>query len=263
PLYKVKKGKFESYFQNDDELNQWILSQAVDNVFVKDKKGHEIDKKKLREIINLIFQIDSILKKLEVKSLTLNDYLNFEKSGKIPVYRVEISPGNYRYFYSEKEWLDYENEFIEKRKEELKKELKEEALEREEELGPSFQTLSEFSKLFQINNKLKDFGYTLDDYIFISLEEEKDKVFKNFIFEIKTEKNKYFVSSLKELGEIITKEGTQGANIQRYKGLGEMNPQQLWETTMDPQRRKLLKVTLEDSAEAEAIFTTLMGDNVE
>ncbi len=262
PLYKVKKGKFESYFQTEEELNQWILNQALDNVSVKDKSGKEIDKKKLKELVSFVINIESILRKLEVKSLTLNDYLNFERSGKVPVFRAEVEPGNYRYFYSEKEWLDYETEFINKRKEQLKQELKEENMERETDLGPSFQTLNEFTKLSNISKKLKDFGYSLDEYLSVlddTVKEDKRKQ----IFSLKTEKNDYKIYDLKSLNEVINKEGTTGATIQRYKGLGEMNPEQLWETTMDPKRRKLLKVTLEDSAEAEAIFTTLMGDNVE
>jgi DNA gyrase subunit B len=71
------------------------------------------------------------------------------------------------------------------------------------------------------------------------------------------------VRSLQELLDKVREFGRKGLHIQRYKGLGEMNPEQLWETTMDPDRRKMQKVGLEDVVRTDQIFTVLMGDEVE
>jgi DNA gyrase subunit B len=71
------------------------------------------------------------------------------------------------------------------------------------------------------------------------------------------------ISSVEELASAIVEKTKSGMTIQRYKGLGEMNPEQLWETTMDPTRRTLLKVTVDDAVEADSIFSVLMGDQVE
>ena len=82
-------------------------------------------------------------------------------------------------------------------------------------------------------------------------------------FDIKKGRQKYYTYDDDEQNKLLAKIGIDGCAIQRYKGLGEMNPEQLWDTTMNPEQRVMLKVELTDAVEADRLFTILMGDKVE
>jgi DNA gyrase subunit B len=82
-------------------------------------------------------------------------------------------------------------------------------------------------------------------------------------YQLQDGSKKWEISTLEELVKLVLEEGQKGLTVQRFKGLGEMNPEQLWETTMDPETRTLLQVNIEDAVAADEIFTILMGDKVE
>jgi len=270
PLYKVKKGKTEMYVDNDEKMEKWLLTEGRNSVAITainpaNGKSKQLDPDELKDLLKLLVDLENMLRHLERKSLHLEDFLAYKDMGKLPLFRVEKAAGEYLFFYSEKEWHEYRDKVVAEAKAKLAAEHEgkpavegEVPIEVDEEaLEPDMQELWEMAKLAGLDQKLAEMGLNLKWYEV--LRDEKTKP----LFKAKTSHGESEGYSLKELLECVREAGRSGASIQRYKGLGEMNPEQLWETTMDPKRRRLLQVTLENVADAENAFTTLMGDRVE
>lgn len=260
PLYKVKKGKVEQYLQTEDQMQQWLMKEGLATVTVTDtKQDKALTAAQLRDLLKVLREVEDTLAKLEVKNITLSDFMAFLKEGQIPVYRIPLKSGGFKYFYTEQEYHAYEEQYIQEKREELMADGVDAETVADTTLAPEHQSLFEFGKLLAAEKKLETFGFNFGQYPLI--ENEKERV--NPLFKVNNGKTDVLVYSLAELLKAVKEAATAGATIQRYKGLGEMNPEQLWETTMDPSKRKLIQVKINDAADTEQAFTMLMGDRVE
>jgi DNA gyrase/topoisomerase IV subunit B len=183
------------------------------------------------------------------KGVNFVEYLSFRhpKTKKLPIYRVKVE-GKTHFPYNDKE---------------LSKLIGEEKVEEKAEVLELF----EAQDIEKIIVKLEKLGLDITTYaVSVNAEEgvsKKQEKKPKFNYRIMDEKERFDFSSLTEVLAHVKNQAQKGMVIQRYKGLGEMNPQQLWETTLDPEKRTLLKVALEDAVEADKTFTILMGDQVE
>ncbi len=258
PLYKVKKGKKEMYLETEEQLYNFVLEQGLEGVKLFKMKGRkevlEYTEEQIMQICKSLKEIDNLTRKLQRKGISWNDFIDMRNKEKLPLYKIKTEKEE-KFLYSEKEWKNFKINYF-KEKKEVSPDI---AIEMTpEEMGLEVKDLWEIAKLNEIVTKLEKTEVDLSAY---QIAEDENK--KQPLFRLKNEGEITDIYGFEEMIGVINKIGTQGMTVQRYKGLGEMNPEQLWETTMNPQNRRLLKVTLEDVVEADMIFTTLMGDKVE
>ncbi len=238
PLYRIKSKTREEYIHTENEMSDFILEEASGEITVKVKtKGVEsiLGKAEIKKLLQSLLEIETLMRSLGRKGVKEEEYLaacNSQKK-KYPLYLLHKD--------AEKKFLYSEDELSEC------------------EAGDESQAI-ELYETNGIREKAKIFDalkMTVEQYG--KIDSEKNGV----VLEDRQKKKEQPVGSLKELLERIRALALEGIAVQRYKGLGEMNPEQLWESTMDPGKRTLLKVSLDDAVEADRIFTILMGDQVE
>lgn len=231
------------YVKDDDELNKIIIDFATDEIAIE---GKNLNKTQLKEISKLAKEYKNLKESLYKRkdkvvidtliglNITEDDIRDEEKVKQIIQSLKEKLPTYEIYYKFNKEEADYEI-FIERQE--------------------------RFSKF--VNKVDIDF---LSSYSYIrikEIEKQLTDILGQLPVEVSYKQKSVKVEEFDNLFDAIYEAGISGCEIQRYKGLGEMNPEQLWETTMNPKTRRLLQVSIEDAALADEVFSILMGEKVE
>ena len=253
PLYKITHRKKEVYLKDDKDLHDYLLNQVVEDASISSNE-EEIEKTIFKKLCEQYFEVDELLMRLsrkydrevldqilEMDTLTtdtLSDRSTCEAIGASIVEKLMINAGSMvRYSCRIDEDHANEGRFI------LVIETEKYGNFRQTRIDDLFILSSEYQKAVR----------------FVDAQKEQ----LTFPITVKRGEKQLTANRLKEVIDWLFSESKKGINIQRYKGLGEMNPEQLWETTMDVTVRRLSQVTIEDAVKADDVFTMLMGDQVE
>jgi len=259
PLFRVGKGKSEMYLKNEEEFNEYVLKRICSQRNVKNGvNGSAISEKDLYLFLGDLSEYVDVMSKMERRGIQ-PEFIEF---------LIRQGVEDKVFLRDESRMSDLGNTLREKgydvaelvRNEERdiyemtvtpppEKKMPDEAAKkvfRSLKIGTGLVFSPDFQKLSDLSKRIFQFDHPPFS-----------------VFAKDREEQAVSLENKKSLLHFMTEEGKKGISIQRYKGLGEMNPMQLWETTMDPAKRILLKVKVEDAVEADDIFSLLMGDVVE
>jgi len=250
PLYRVKKGRSVTYFSDDLELNDFLISEAVKNYeVVALSSGKRFRKDRLRYILKQISRFNEIMDLFRRRQLP--DDLIFTLL-KFPVYPKKE-------FFRDKESMESLARAVGDRI--ALASLPEVSYDEEHGMYQIPLSVVRNGDVMSLNISWEFINRPKYRSLFSLYQEIKE--LEDPPFKVIGEKKEFLVENRNDLLNDILKAQQGAYSIQRYKGLGEMNPDQLWETTMNPEKRKLLQVKIEDAVEADEIFTILMGDSVD
>lgn len=260
PLFRVKQGRDVQYVQSEEEMRTQLMNRGLaDASFVDPDSGKTVEGEQMEQLCKTLADLEERgLLPLERRGISLRDHVERidPETGKMPMFHVRDGAEEH-WFYS----LKAKNEFMkkfEKPSSESEGEETRTASELDEEEGPQ---VTEMHEVRTINSGLKalaELGFEIE-----ALLPKERTGLQTPRFLLRRGETDTELKDLRGLTAAVRSAGEKGMTVTRFKGLGEMNPEELRETTLDPDNRTLLKVNIEDAGDADTMFQILMGDKVE
>ena len=265
PLYQITRKNRVEYVEDDTKLNKILIELGTEDVRLRNlADGRELSQKQLAEVLELLESLDKYARVIRRHGGDFADYVEHrpKRSHELPRYLVKVRQGNdetVHYFHTEEELERFSEANPDLRlfgDTDGGSDQPEKA-----KTGPTRRAtlveLHESKAIEDLLNKLAKKGFNIEHYA------AQDKPLFELIEGDGEDQRVKPLFSIAEILSSVKEVGKRGLQIKRFKGLGEMNPRELFETTMNPATRKLLKVDLVDAVEAEEMFTKLMGEEVE
>jgi DNA gyrase subunit B len=268
PLYKVTQKKEVRFVQTAEEMNRELTERGLRGtrlVVHGDATGGQprlAEGRELMDLLGVLPKLEESLQTLERRGIVLTEFLKEEKGGKLPPFRVQ--------FEGKKDWLFTQDEADEYRRRLQEKEGQELVVGDEEGNGHGNghangkvfyeQELHEVREVNRVLEELRRYDLRSSDLVPAPRLAGREPPVR---LVLENGESRRTLVTLRELVGEVRRQGERGLTITRFKGLGEMDPEELWATTLDPAKRTLMKVQLDDALKADELFRILMGEKVE
>ncbi len=261
PLYRVTRKKVSRYIHSEKEMDDYLLELGMSDIQLRIPPQEQfLPLDEVKRLVACILEVENFISRLERKGVTFREFLTLrDDQGRLPRFQLALADGP-QFAYSEDEFVvlkQTEEENQQRRHQETLASIPEaEITEEMRTFKPSrihFVELYDEEWLESLLNSLKAFDFDFSSYL-----KDQHKV----IEVVEDNKKVTLCHNLRAIIDHLRENARKGIEIQRYKGLGEMNADQLWETTMDPKKRILVRVTLPDVIAADHMFSMLMGEDV-
>lgn len=261
PLYELraKGSKKSEYILSEAQMHKRMITKGLEGTELiirgssKSDKDRKITGDKLAELIRLLSEAERSIGILSRRGIEFADFVSNYYDGKnLPAFRIKMQDQN-EFFYDINKY--------EKRLSQLKGDSP--AQENEDDELFISEDMHEVDKINQVNESLnKEFNLDLKDFLLKQVKTDSGEL-QPTKFCLAGQDEQHDVASIGKICAAVRQIGGKGIEIKRFKGLGEMNAEQLWDTTMNPETRTLLNVKLDDAGEADRLFSILMGTDVE